>query len=97
MPRLPLIGLLLIAAVPALAQRTRVSGVVADARSGDPLPFANVGFVGAAEATTTDSTGSFVLEAEGRRDSLQVTMTGYRTFRQALPPRPAPSGNSAQG
>jgi len=85
MVRLPLIGLLLIAALPALAQRTRVSGVVADARSGDPLPFANVGFVGAAEGTTTDSTGAFVLEADGRRDSLQVTMTGYRPFRQALP------------
>ncbi|HMQ74729.1 MAG TPA: DUF5686 family protein [Flavobacteriales bacterium] len=85
MPRLPLIGLLLIAALPALGQRTRVSGVVADARSGDPLPFANVGFVGAAEGSTTDSTGSFVLEADGRRDSLQVTMTGYRSFRQALP------------
>lgn len=85
MARLPLIGLLLIAALPALAQRTRVSGVVADARSGDPLPDAAVGFARAPEGTTTDSTGFFVLEADGRRDSLQVTMTGYRPLRQALP------------
>ncbi|MBV6404760.1 MAG: carboxypeptidase-like regulatory domain-containing protein [Flavobacteriales bacterium] len=89
MPRPLLPGLLLLVALMlcggmAQAQRTRVHGVVADARTGDPLAWANVGFPGAAEATRTDSLGRFLLLADGRRDSLQVTMTGYRTLRLAL-------------
>ncbi len=90
MPRLLPTCLLLLVALavcrtPALAQRTRVHGVVADARTGDPLAWANVGFSGAHEGTRTDSLGRFVLWSEEHRDSLQVTMTGYRTLHLALP------------
>ncbi|MCB9168480.1 MAG: carboxypeptidase-like regulatory domain-containing protein [Flavobacteriales bacterium] len=66
------------------AQRTRVTGRVFDQATGDPLPYANVVFPGSTVGTTTDTVGFFRLNDDQHRDSLRVSMTGYRARTIAL-------------
>lgn len=61
------------------AQRTRILGSVADAVTGQRLPFINVAFDRGQVGTITDSLGNFVLETNRRFDSLRVSSVGYRT------------------
>ncbi len=69
--------LLLVCGTGAWAQTTRVSGSVTDARTGEPLPFVNVGFVNSRVATTTDLDGRYVLDTYYATDSLRASMLGY--------------------
>ena len=73
-----LLGLLL-APVWALAQTTRVKGKVTDAATGKDLPYTTVYFEGTMTGTTTDATGSYFLQAEGKdaRYTLTATVVGY--------------------
>ncbi|HMQ74563.1 MAG TPA: DUF5686 family protein [Flavobacteriales bacterium] len=76
--------LLLLGAVEADAQTTRVSGTVTDARSGEPLPFVNVGFVNSRVATTTDMDGRYALDTYYATDSLRASMLGYAAQTRAV-------------
>lgn len=78
MPRLLTILLLLVAPF-AHGQRTRILGSVADAVTGQRLPFINVALDRGQVGTITDSLGNFVLETNRKFDSLRVSSVGYRT------------------
>ncbi len=71
--------ILLLATALAHGQRTRILGSVADAVTGQRLPFVNVSFDRSSVGTVTDTLGNFVLETNRRFDSLQVSSVGYRT------------------
>src|SRR5690606_25954687 len=60
-------------------QRTRILGSVADAVTGQRLPFINVALDRGQVGTITDSLGNFVLETNRKFDSLRVSSVGYRT------------------
>ena len=56
--------------------QTKISGVVADA-AGDPIPFANVVFVGSTEGTITNENGRFYLESNDTYTLVRVSFVGY--------------------
>jgi hypothetical protein len=43
----------------AAAQTTKVSGLVTDAKTGEPLPFVNIAFINSRIGTTTDFDGKY--------------------------------------
>ncbi|MDB5241679.1 MAG: hypothetical protein JWP57_2304 [Spirosoma sp.] len=61
-----------------------VTGLVTDAHTGDPVPFASVALVGRRAGTLTDEKGRFVLTTKSLSDSLAVSSLGYATLRQAI-------------
>ena len=58
-----------------LAQ-TKIGGVVADA-TGEPVPFANVVFVGSTEGTITNENGRYYLESDETYTLVKVSFIGY--------------------
>jgi hypothetical protein len=56
-----------------------ISGLVVDAETGDPLPFATLGLKHAGKGTVTNSTGEFGLKIspENYTDTLSVSYLGY--------------------
>lgn len=64
----------------ALAQTTRVSGTVTDARTGETMPFVNVGFVDSRVGTSTDIDGSYTLDTYYPTDSIRVVSVGYKPY-----------------
>lgn len=62
------------------AQNTQVKGIVVDAKTLEPLPFANIVFNGTLEGNTADLDGNFLLEtANLKLISIQVSYLGYKT------------------
>ncbi|WP_341906839.1 DUF5686 family protein [Fluviicola taffensis] len=72
-----LIWLLLLLGNPVVAQKTVVSGIVTDAKTGEPIPFATVFYNESDFAAKTDSLGNFKLESFGVFTRIQVLTTGY--------------------
>ncbi len=70
--------------MPVWAQQIQVSGKVTDARSGDPIPLANVIVPGTSQGTTTDFLGYYSFTIEGPADSLVSSYIGYTTKAKAL-------------
>lgn len=71
--------LLLIPFSDALGQKsTRVRGKVIDAKTGEPLPFVNVSFVGKNVGTTTGFDGKYMLDTKWGSDSVQASFIGYK-------------------
>jgi len=70
--------LLLSAAAAALAQP--ISGRVTDARTGQPLPFVNIGVVGKALGTVSSEQGQYGLAFQEKlaADTVRVSYLGYR-------------------
>lgn len=56
---------------------TKVSGIVIDAETKEPLPFVNVAFVGTSVGMTTDFDGKFDLSSLWASDSLQASFIGF--------------------
>lgn len=73
------IGLLILFLTPLtlLAQQTKVSGVVKDAVTEEPLPFVKVQFKDSKIGVLTDSVGFYSIETYYATDSLRFTLTGY--------------------
>ena len=70
--------LLLLATLSAAAQSTRVRGMVKDADTGEPLPFASVYFDGTSIGISTDLEGRYSLETRSpEARTLTVHMMGY--------------------
>lgn len=84
--------LVLATAAPTLAQS--ISGRVADAKTGQPLPFVNIGVVGQSLGTVSNEQGQYELAFQEKlaADTVRVSYLGYRplllTLRQ-LRARPA--------
>ena len=72
--------LLLIVLFPALtfAQLTKLTGKVTDSSTGETLPLASVFFKGTTIGTNCDLDGKFSLETKNAKDSLVISMMGYK-------------------
>ena len=63
-----------------------VTGLVTDAHTGDPIPFASVALVGRRSGTVTDEKGRYTLVAKILSDSIAVSSLSYKTLRRAIDP-----------
>ena len=64
----------------SLSAQTKVRGIVTDASTGEPLPFANVVLVGTTVGTITDPEGNYNLQTNQKCDSISFSMLGYQTY-----------------
>ena len=62
------------------AQKTIVSGIVTDAKTGETLPFVNLLFQNSKVGISTDLDGNFRIETYYPSDSLTASFVGYRTL-----------------
>ena len=75
-----LLSALLFSSSAIIAQKnTKVKGVVLDAKTGDPIPFAAVSFKDKNIGTITSYNGAFSLESSFATDILVVSSLGYQT------------------
>ncbi len=58
--------------------------MVKDAKTGEPVPFANVTIIGKFIGTITDNSGFYSFPAPKKTDSLQVSSIGYITVKKAI-------------
>ncbi|WP_460911474.1 DUF5686 and carboxypeptidase-like regulatory domain-containing protein [Spirosoma areae] len=63
-----------------------VTGLITDANTGEPIPFASVSLVGRRSGTLSDDKGRFTLKAKILSDSLAVSSLGYKPLRRAINP-----------
>lgn len=72
----------------AHAQSIRIRGVVLDASTGEPIPFANGILQGTQSGFSADSSGRFQFQiSEGRkRDTLLISAMGYTLQKEAILP-----------
>jgi len=68
----------------AFAQETKISGMVYDSQTREPLPFVNIKYKGGKPYTTTDVDGNFLLSTSAPTDSLEISYIGYKTKRLAV-------------
>ncbi len=69
----------------AEAQSRRISGIVKDSHSEEPIPFASVTFKNSTIGSLTDSSGSFSFSVnEWPADTLLITCVGYQPYLLAL-------------
>jgi len=66
------------------AQTTKVTGKVLEAGTNEPVPFANVYFVGTKSGVMTDLDGKFSIETYYASDSLRVSFLGFKTQTQRV-------------
>ncbi|UFH53180.1 DUF5686 and carboxypeptidase-like regulatory domain-containing protein [Spirosoma sp. KNUC1025] len=64
----------------------KVTGLVTDANTGEPIPFASVALVGRRVGVVTDEQGRYSLIAKILSDSVAVSSLGYKTLRRAINP-----------
>ncbi|MDZ7319771.1 MAG: carboxypeptidase-like regulatory domain-containing protein, partial [candidate division KSB1 bacterium] len=77
--------LILVLSLPALA--ADISGVVVDARTGQPLPGANVFVKGTSFGAASDKEGKFVFKFEPSQSFVIVSSyMGYKKFEQTFSP-----------
>ncbi|XOV95179.1 MAG: DUF5686 family protein [Bacteroidota bacterium] len=69
------------------SQKTTVSGKVTEARTGSPIPFANVVFTGTTEGGITDFDGNFSISTSLNVDSIEVRYIGYIKRTKSLVPK----------
>ena len=78
MKRLAIILALLFAALQVSAQTTKVSGVVRDAQTGEPIPFAGIYFKDTKIGLTADIDGKFIIETRDPEARILVCqLLGY--------------------
>ena len=78
--------LLILLSVPAIAQKTDVTGTVTDAVSGEPVSFANIRLRNTEEGVYTDSLGGFTIPVSAPEATLIVTTVGYKAKSVKLKP-----------
>ncbi len=69
--------LLIFAPLLVFGQKTKVTGVVTDGLSGEPMPYVSVHFQGSKIGTLTDSVGFYILDTYYGTDSLVFSSSGY--------------------
>lgn len=75
---------LLLTTVSLFAQKTKVTGIVTDAITGDTLPFVNVYFQDTKIGTASNLEGKFELESYYATDTLVASFVGYRVYKQKI-------------
>lgn len=72
---------LLLTTLSATAQRKTISGIIKDAHSEEPVPFASVSFKNTTTGNQSDSAGVFrIVVNDWPSDSLEISCVGYQTF-----------------
>jgi hypothetical protein len=61
-----------------------VTGLVTDAATGEPIPFASVALVGRKSGTLSDEKGRYTLVTKNLSDSIAVSSLGYKTQRKFI-------------
>ncbi len=85
--RLILIVLLWLASISlACGQVTKIMGLVLDADTKEPIPFAHVYFEGKKIGVSTDFNGEFSIETREKVDSIFISCIGYVTEEQKVTP-----------
>lgn len=79
-----LLFLLFCAPMFAVGQKTKVSGVVLDGVTGEPMPFVSVHFQNSKIGTLTDSVGYYLLDTYYGTDSLVFYSSGYLKMVEAV-------------
>ena len=70
----------------ALSQRKILVGVVKDAHSDEPIPFASLQFLNTTVGKLTDSSGQFEFNlSQWPSDTLEITCVGYQAHRLFIP------------
>lgn len=72
-----LVVLAMLCHLAGMAQTTRITGKVTDARTGETLPFVNIAFVDGKVGTTTDIDGKYSIDTYYATDSIRVSFIGY--------------------
>ena len=72
-----LVLLLSMISLVSFSQKTKVYGVITDAKTKETIPFATISFKGTKTGTTSDIDGNYVLESYYSSDSIIVTFVGY--------------------
>lgn len=80
---LPLITFLLLT-LSVFSQKTKVSGYVLDAVTGDTLPFVNIYFKDTKIGTSSNLQGKYLLESYYASDTLVASFVGYLTFKTKI-------------
>lgn len=71
--------------LPGYSQQKIISGVVRDAHSEEPVPFASVSFKNTTVGKLTDSSGHFLFTlSKWPSDTLEISCVGYQPFRVLL-------------
>ncbi|MTI32778.1 DUF5686 and carboxypeptidase-like regulatory domain-containing protein [Xanthovirga aplysinae] len=66
-------------------QRTQISGIISDAKSGEPLPFVNVLFQNSSTGISSDLDGNYSLTVDAPpSDSLVISYMGYLTQKRFI-------------
>ncbi len=65
----------------AISQKTKVTGIVKDSVTNEPLPFVNVFFNSTKVGVTTNIQGEFVIETFYATDSLVISFIGYKKLK----------------
>jgi len=74
-----LLGFILFGLATFAQVKTRVSGIITDAATGETLPFVNLVFVGKNIGTITDYDGRYEITTQWASDSLKVSFIGYKS------------------
>lgn len=69
----------LLLSINTAGQVTKIMGMISDAVSNEPIPFANVYFYGTTIGVTSDFEGHFSIETKTPTDSLFASYIGYET------------------
>ena len=70
----------------AISQRKILAGVVKDAHSEEPIPFASLQFINSTIGKLSDSSGTFEFNlANWPSDTLEVTCVGYQPYKLFIP------------
>ncbi len=59
--------------------KTKIFGKVTDAKTGEPIPFANIVFKNTTVGTITNMDGKYSIETTVKADSIQCIVVGYKT------------------
>lgn len=80
-----LLGVLFIMGiVPVMAQSYTYTGIVTDAVTNEPIPFANVYFVGSTAGSMTDFDGKYAVTVSKKPDSIAVSVLGYKELKKPI-------------
>src|SRR6186713_983431 len=70
----------------ALSQQKVFAGVVKDAHSEEPIPFASLQFINSTVGKLSDSSGTFEFKlAQWPSDTLEITCVGYQPYKLFIP------------
>ena len=69
-----------------VSSQVKIGGAVVD-ESNQPIPFANIVFVGSTEGSVSDENGKFYLESSKNYSAIEVSFLGFETKRVPIKSR----------